>query len=156
MGIGNIMPRRRDPCAAGVLFCFGLSATVEARRLAVGEPGQPGPGFFPFWLAVAFTIVTLALLVHSFRARPSMASPSGPSRWRTLVLALLSLLGYALALEPLGFLLATFLLMLVLFRSVDPLAWPAAVGGSLATSILAYALFKVWLQVQLPAGPWGL
>ena len=150
------MIRRRDPWAAGVLLCFGLAAIVEARRLAVGGPGQPGPGFFPFWLAVAFTIVTVALLVLSFRAQPSIASAGEPPRWRALVLTFLSLLGYALALEPLGFLLATFLLMLVLFRSVEPLAWPAAVGGSLATSLLAYALFKVWLQVQLPAGPWGL
>lgn len=147
---------RRDPWAAGVLLCFGLAAIVEARRLAVGEAGQPGPGFFPFWLAVAFSIVTLALFVHSLRSRPSMVPASGPSRRRALVLACLSLLGYALALEPLGFLLASFLLMLVLFRSVEPLGWPAAVGGSLATSLLAYALFKVWLQVQLPAGPWGL
>lgn len=150
------MIRRRDSWAVGVLLCFGLAAIVEARRLAVGEPRQPGPGFFPFWSAVAFSIVAAALLVHSFRFRPSMASASGPLRRQALVLTFLSLFGYALALEPLGFLLATFLLMLVLFRSVDPLAWPAAVGGSLATSLLAYALFKVWLQVQLPAGPWGL
>lgn len=147
---------RRDPWAAGVLLCFGLAAIVEARRLAVGEAGQPGPGFFPFWLAVAFTLVTAALFVLSFRSRQEVESVSEPVRWRPLGLTFLSLLGYALALEPLGFLLATFLLMLVLFRSVEPLGWPAAVGGSLATSLLAYALFKVWLQVQLPAGPWGL
>jgi len=151
-----MMMRRRDPWAAGALLCFGLAATVQARRLAVGEPGQPGPGFFPFWLAVAFTIVTLALFIHSFRAQPSMASAGEPPRWRALVLTFFSLLGYAMALEPLGFLLATFLLMLVLFRAVEPLGWPAAVGGSLAASLLSYTLFKVWLQVQLPAGPWGL
>ena len=148
------MMRRRDRWAAGVLLGFGLAAIVEARRLAVGGPSRPGPGFFPFWLAVAFTIAALALFVLSFRAQP-IASAGEPPRWRALVLTSLSLLGYAMALEPLGFLLATFLLMLVLFRSVEPLAWPAAVGGSLATSLLAYALFKVWLQVQLPAGPWG-
>jgi putative tricarboxylic transport membrane protein len=142
------MMRRRDPWAAGALLCFGLAAIVEARR--------PGPGFFPFWLAVAFFIVTLALFVLSFRAQPAVASVSGPLSWRALLLTFLSLLGYALALEPLGFLLATFLFMLVLFRAVEPLGWPAAVGGSLATSLLAYALFKVWLQVQLPTGPWGL
>ena len=150
------MMRRRDRWAAGVLLGFGLAAIVEARRLPVGEPGQPGPGFFPFWLAVAFTIAALALFVLSFRARPSIAPAGEPPRWRALVLTSLSLLGYAMALEPLGFLLATFLLMLLLFRAVEPLGWPAAVGGSLATSLLACALFKVWLQVQLPAGPWGL
>jgi hypothetical protein len=29
-------------------------------------------------------------------------------------------------------------------------------GGAIASAFLSYLLFKVWLQVQLPAGPWGL
>ncbi|MEK7879055.1 MAG: tripartite tricarboxylate transporter TctB family protein, partial [candidate division NC10 bacterium] len=88
------MMRRRDLWAAGVLLAFGLAGTVEAWRLPVGEAGRPGPGFFPFWLAVAFTIATLALFVLSFRAQQSIASAGEPPRWRALVLTSLSLLGY--------------------------------------------------------------
>jgi len=151
--------RNSDLWSAGVLLLFGLLASFEARQLTVGEPGKPGPGFFPFFLAVALSLVALALVVRSVRnAREPTAvlrGPEAPLRRGSVAWTLVGLFAYAFVLEGLGFLLATVLLMLFLFRAVDPLRWPAAVGGSLATSLLSYALFKFGLGVRLPPGPWG-
>jgi len=31
-----------------------------------------------------------------------------------------------------------------------------AISGAVVTSFITYALFKLWLQVQLPVGLWGM
>jgi len=152
--------RKRDLWAAGFLLFLGLVATVESWRLSIGEVGKPGPGFFPFYLASGFSIVCLALLAEPLLRRKSDGRPSeaqpGPGETWKIVCILAGLFLYAYAFETIGFLLATFFIMLFLFRAVDPLRWPFAIGGSIASSLLTYAIFKLWLQVQLPAGPWGL
>lgn len=152
--------RGRAPWAAGFLLLFGILAIVEARKLTIGELGRPGPGFFPFYLAVALAIVSLVLLVQSLHQatgeqRP-FQEPGESLRRGKIAWTLFGLFLYAFALEPLGFLLPTFILMLFFFRAVDPLRWTAAISGALATSALTYVIFKLWLQIPFPAGPWGL
>jgi putative tricarboxylic transport membrane protein len=152
--------RRYQTWAAAFLFFVGLLATLQARKLTLGEFGRPGPGFFPFYLALFFTIVSLALILRFLRSAAS--DQEVPQRVAKTVRAekvfatLLGLIVYAFALEWLGFLLSTFILMLFLFKAIDPLAWPAAIGGSLATALLSYVVFKIWLQIALPAGLLGL
>lgn len=144
--------------AAGFMLFVGLLATWQARKLALGELRSPGPGFFPFWLAVGLTFFSLALLVQSLRPASSSQEAGDRSFWKSgrgklVAGAFLSLFGYAFLLESLGFLLATFLLMFFLFRVIEPRRWLTAILGSLATSVLAYALFRS-LGVRLPAGLW--
>jgi hypothetical protein len=67
---------------------------------------------------------------------------------------MVALFAYALVLESAGFGLTTFLLMLVVFRT-EPLRWPFAIGGAVAAAALSHLVFKVWLGVRLPPGPWG-
>jgi putative tricarboxylic transport membrane protein len=69
---------------------------------------------------------------------------------------LAALLLYGFFLESLGYILATFLLMFFFFRAIEPQKWVVVILGSVITSFITYFLFKVWLQVQLPAGVWGL
>jgi hypothetical protein len=33
--------------------------------------------------------------------------------------------------------------------------WTVAIAASALTSIVTYVIFKVWLYVRLPPGPWG-
>jgi putative tricarboxylic transport membrane protein len=154
------MMRRYQTWAAVLLFLVGLLATFEARKLNLGEFGRPGPGFFPFCLALVFTLVSLALILRSLGSAASeQASPqrfAQTRRAKKVVTVLLGLVVYAFALEWLGFLLSTLILMLFLFKAIDPLGWPAAIGGSIATALLSYVVFKIWLQIALPAGLLGV
>ncbi len=151
--------RRDDLWSAAVLTVFGVSATLEALKLTVGKPGSPGPGLFPFLLALGLSLTSLALLISAFRAagrkEPGATGPQEFLRWGKVTWTLFGLFIYAFALEGLGFIPATFLLMLFLFRIVEPLSWTAAIGGSLATSLVSYLLFNSWLQVRLPPIPWA-
>ena len=146
--------RRRDLGAAAVLLAFGLFALTQARGLRFGTVVAPGPGFFPLCLAAAFSLVSLGLLVRALRmpageARASSADAAGRAK---VVGTLGGLMVYALVLEPVGFLLATFALLLFFLTALQRQRWFVALGGSLVTSVATYLVFKVWLGVNLPAG----
>ncbi len=147
---------RRDRAAALALLLFGLGGLFEARRLAIGDPSHPGPGFFPFWLALALCAVAGPLLLRRPPAapRPEIAAPERRQRGK-VVLALVASGAYAALLEPLGFLVTTFLFLLFLQRAIGPRPWTSSLAISAATSVASHLVFKVWLDVQLPAAPWG-
>jgi putative tricarboxylic transport membrane protein len=145
----------RDRVAAAVLLVFGLIALEEARRLRFGSIVRPGPGFFPVVLAAAFSLVCLALLVTALRARVSGPTPGAHLAWPKIVATMAALFVYAFALERVGFVIATFALLLFFFKALERQRWRTALAGSLATACVTYLVFKVWLNVRLPAGPWG-
>ena len=60
----------RAQAAAAVLLVVGLGGAIEARRLTISDPGHPGPGFYPFWLALALCLVALAPLLRPGPLRP--------------------------------------------------------------------------------------
>ena len=69
---------------------------------------------------------------------------------------LATMIGFALVLERLGFLLATFILMVLLLRAIDAPRWSKVIIVSLVTSLLSYGLFAWLLGVPLPAGVLGI
>ena len=146
----------RELGSAVVLLAAALAGLVEAWRLPLGSAVAPGPGFFPLALAAGLA-ASAALLVVRAVARPP-ARPAGPGaaggRAR-LVAVVAALLVYTAVFSRLGFVLATFLLMVVLFRAVESLRWPVALAAAAAAAVLGHLLFKTWLGVRLPSGPWG-
>jgi len=144
--------RRRELAAAAVLLAFGLFAITQARGLRFGTVAAPGPGFFPLSLAVALSLVGIGLIVHAWRTDPAPAEAPTDLRRAAVVGTFVSLLIYALVLEWLGFLLATFALLVFFFRVLQRQSWVVVFAGSLATSLLSYLVFKTWLGVNLPGG----
>jgi putative tricarboxylic transport membrane protein len=138
------------------LFWLGLAIFVSLESwtaLKLGTLRQPGPGFFPFWGAVLLGTLSLILLVRSLRSRERLNF--GALRWPALVLILAALLIYLLFLEALGFVIVTFCFLLLLFRFGET-GWIKSAASSVVATSLAYALFRLWLQVQLPRGWFGI
>jgi len=151
----------REAWPPALLTVAGLVAVNEARRLRFGAVTVPGPGLFPLVLAVGFTLVCLILLVAAVRASADEAAAEsggageGGIRWKVLA-TLGVMLAYAVVLEPLGFVVATCGLLYFFFRALEGMRWTVAVAASALTSVVTYVIFKVWLYVRLPPGPWGL
>jgi hypothetical protein len=152
-------PSRAERWAAAALTVFGIAASVEAWKLPFGGLTQPAAGFFPLCLAVALTLVAATVLLRSLRGRAGeagvgarTAAPGGVGRAAATLGALVV---YALALEPVGFGVATLPLIVFLFRAIEPQPWPVALGGAAAAVLACHVLFRVWLGVRLPPGPWG-
>jgi hypothetical protein len=145
----------RERVAAVVLTAFGLVALEEAAKLRVGSIVRPGPGFFPVVLAAAFTLVCLVLAVSAFRNAAAHAPAPAALGWTRIAVTMAALFVYAVVLEPVGFVAATFALLLFFFKGLERQRWSVALAGSIVTACVTYLVFKVWLHVQLPAGPWG-
>ncbi len=50
------------------------------------------------------------------------------------------------------FSLSTMILLVFLFKAIEPQKWSVALGGALITSLLSFVIFARWLDVQLPRG----
>jgi hypothetical protein len=151
--------RARDVAPAAFLVAFAVAGLVGASRLSIGTAHQPGPGFFPLVLAAVLLLTSLGLLGHALRPRPGAPLPAAPGtarRRRGKAIATVgALFVYALIMETVGFTTATFLLLAFLFLVIEPRRWVIALGGSLVTAVVTWVVFKLWLGVQLPVGPWG-
>jgi putative tricarboxylic transport membrane protein len=66
---------------------------------------------------------------------------------------LLILAAYTFLLDPLGYPLCTFLLVLFMLRVTDPQRWAFALGMAAITAVGSYVIFAIWLSVPLPRGP---
>src|SRR5207253_2553313 len=83
-------------------------------------------------LAAAFSLVCAALLLGPLRARDADAPPLPRLGWPKVVATMAALFIYALVLEPVGFVAATFVLLLFFFRALERQRWLVALGSSLA------------------------
>lgn len=146
---------RRLTIAASLILA-GLAALTlfEASRLAFGSIRVPQTGFFPSILAILLLFFSIALLVQTCRQAvgESGEPPIKSEAWIRISITLAAMLGFALVLEKLGFLLSTFSVMLVLLRVIEPQKWPRVIAVALATALVSYFLFARLLNIPLPAG----
>ncbi len=138
------------------LFFFGLSLLViwESLRVELGTFVEPGSGMVSFFGGLALFALSIVLIYRGWGSWGSGEAQKPHSR--RVVLALISLFGYSLLLNTLGFIVATFLLVGILLRLGQPRPWWILVGVSALVSFLAYFIFGVLLHVYFPRGFWGI
>ncbi len=137
-------------------FVLGLLAAGEAWRLNVGGLHRPGPGFLPFYAAILLAGLSLVSLAQDLKSVSGPAAELwGGVRWGRWAIMVIALFGYVALLEQLGFMLDTFLLMLVLYRLLEPYRWTTVLFFSLATIGSAYFFFVYLLDSRLPIGVLG-
>jgi putative tricarboxylic transport membrane protein len=142
----------RDRTSALVWLGLAILVAVQSYALKLGTLHQPGPGFFPFWGAILLGILSVVLFVGS-RSRSATPAAREARSWTPVIVAG-GLLAYVLLLEPLGFVMVTFLFLLFLFRLVRK-GWLVSGLVALTGTAACYALFQLWLKSQLPRGPLG-
>jgi hypothetical protein len=138
------------------MICLGLSfwLIIEALRYDYTTKFTPGPGFAPFWVGVLLGLFSLYLIVDSYwrKSGGKDEKPVLPKRssLQRIGLIILILVGYTIALMPLGFLLSTLALVFLLLYFLEKYS----IGKSLLYSALfgggAFLLFQYWMEVDLP------
>ena len=150
--------KRFEIIAAAALAGFAGYILFESTKLRIGSFRVPQTGFFPRVLGILLVLLTVGELVRALRQRET-ATPAGKiasEGWFRIGATLTTMLCFALLLERLGFLLATFLLMVLLLRAIEAPRWPKVLIVALVTSLLSYGLFAWLLGVPLPAGILGI
>jgi putative tricarboxylic transport membrane protein len=140
---------------------IGVYTAISAYRLGLGKLRQPGPGFI-FFLAASLLIILsiidlgMALIGKSKTDKDEKNEPIWLGvRWQKVLLVLTGLSIYAYVFNFLGFLLSTFLLMIFLFKAVEPTKWWKSILGTLITILISYGVFRIWLKVPFPTGVLG-
>jgi putative tricarboxylic transport membrane protein len=139
-----------------VTFFLGAGILWQGRHLGIGSLREPGPGFFPNLVAILMMILSLFLIIPKRKGGEEGKSFSAQFTIR-VVIVLVALLAYSFALEYLGFVVVSFLLMAYLFRAFGgSRRWYGAVLWALASVGMTYLLFEVLLEGNLPKGVFGV
>jgi len=147
--------RRAEQIACLFWILLSLSVCTGAIGLKLGTPSDPGPGFLPFGTGALLGILAL---VHLLKVSVAASRGGGGGflwqgvNWQRTLAVVLAVLVYALLLPHLGYLIATFILMVVLFSLYDRKKWGIVVPASLFVIGITYLVFHVWLKVQFPPG----
>jgi putative tricarboxylic transport membrane protein len=147
--------KRSDLATSGFWLIFSLGTAVESYRLGLGSIRAPGPGFVPFLIALCFAALSGLLLAQTLAAKTPKADTAAETEKRTrmkVFSVIGALLLYVFFFETAGFIVCTFLLIAYLLAIAGEMRWLSVVTTAALATVATYALFQLWLRVQLPAG----
>lgn len=143
--------------ATGAMLAFCLFALWQSLLLSLTDRLGPGPGFFPFWLALIGIVLAVALLITTAREPrdPSDGEnhilPHGPGALRCL--AIVALLAAAtVAMAVVGFRISMLVFNAALVIALGERRWWAIALFAVLGSFGVYYVFTTWLDVLLPTG----
>lgn len=137
---------------AAIFAITGLVWIAGAVRLPFWEGFAPNLGFLPLIygiLLAALAAITVAMLFRG-DAAPNAGSIGKP----LLVLAVIAVT--VIGLSVAGFSASIFLLLLFLYAVVEKLSVIRSISAAAGITLILYLVFKTWLGVPLPKGPWGI
>ena len=145
---------RLDHISGLFWLLFGGYVIYESRLYGLGSLTDPGPGFLLFNSGIGLAGLSCLVFIKEIIKPDTESLPvlwEGVPWWKP-ALCFLSLLIYTLIVSHLGFVLTTFLLLVYLFtigrNERKIMALPIALG----TVVIAYLVFDILLQCQLPRG----
>jgi putative tricarboxylic transport membrane protein len=132
----------------GIIALLGATAAVIAFRLGLWRQGSPGEGLFPFMVASAVVVFSVASM--------PLRVADGPDGERPNILRVGAYLGalifYATTLEALGFVAATAIMIVFILRAAERYSWRMVAALTVGTIAFCHVLFVRWLGAQLPVG----
>lgn len=132
----------------GGIFCYSSWGT------GLGSVRAPGPGMIPFGTGGILILFSFGIILENILRRNPRGEPPlfRGKRWSVPVWVMACLFAYVLVLETLGFVLATFLIMAVLFRISEKQNWKTVFFASILTTGFSYFLFDYLLACSFPRG----
>lgn len=144
----------RDIISAGVIMLFAIAVFVVSRQLPTGPSDTPGPGVYPAFIAGCLFVLGIVQIIQSIVLEPpELQGPdiSLPALKR-LVPPFLGLFVYILLLPVLGFLIGTFLFLVLLMRYSNLTNYRTTMPISIAVAVVLQYIFGRLLRVPLPEG----
>lgn len=135
-----------DRYASVVFLALGIAVYTYIQSIEVSTAGSAiGPKELPALLAVVLVILSLVNLYQAIKAnKPAKIEKLEHKRF---LIVLISLLLYALLMEPLGYVISTFLFLFVGFQNMEK-------GGYLKSALIAAAFSGgvYYLYVEIAQG----
>jgi putative tricarboxylic transport membrane protein len=142
---------RSELASAGAFLALSIFAGYHARELGLGSVLEPGPGLYPFILAIALAILSLVLAFGALRRWAHLAVSVRAANTRQIALLLAALVGFVSLLPVIGFALVTAGFLAVSFRIGGMQRWNAIVALAIALGVGAAAVCAL-IGIPLPRG----
>jgi putative tricarboxylic transport membrane protein len=151
--------KRADIVSSLFWMAVGLGVSYAGYDLELGRLRDPGSGFLLFWIGVIMVGLSLITFIRALREEAGTHALKPFSlgvRWKKVISVVAALVIYAMVFSWLGFILSTVLLLIFLFKAVEPQRWSVAVAGAVVSALAAYTVFHLWLKSPLPQGLLGI
>jgi len=145
----NALFGNADRISGGFLVIVSGIAVTQAVHLPFGSVRAPDAGFFPQCLSILLLIFGGGIFLRSLVA-PAESAPIDSRPWQ-VVIAAAALIAYAIALNKVGYVLATIAIMLLIMRGLGGMTWTRALLIAVPSVVVSYLGF-IELGVPLPQG----
>lgn len=139
---------------AGILFlAIGAMFVMESFKLSQSAYGSEiGPNIFPMSLGIALILLSIRLVYETFRYK-EVKKDNPKLDYKRFGIILAAAILYAALLETLGYVITTFLFLLIGFQTMQRgKVWVSILIAGVF-SVGVYYLFVVLLQGSLPPFP---
>ena len=134
-------------------LALGVFVIWSSFKLKIGTIHDPGSGYVLFYTGILMCLFAVTIVLAAVtEGGPTFASRWEGTRWTKPAVLIVCLIIYCFALEPLGFLVSSIPLMLVLLRAIDPVRWLLAIPLAIAAPLGMWWVLKRVLLIELPAG----
>jgi putative tricarboxylic transport membrane protein len=138
---------------SGVIFILSLGYLACSFFYPLGSPISPGPGFFPLFIGVIWSILAGLIVINNWQSRKTKKAVL---RWKLsngITRAAVLLAGVAvfiISLPVVGYLISTIILTFFLLKvfATEKIMRPAIY--SIAWGIVTYLLFVKLLKIPFP------
>lgn len=138
-------------------LALGIFVIWAGLKLKIGSINDPGSGFVLFYAGLLMCVFAFTIIVSAVtEGGPSVASLWAGTRWTKPLVVVACLSAFAFLFEPLGFLLSSIPLLLLLLRVIDPVRWTLAVPLAVLVPLGVWFVLKRALLIQLPSGIFGI
>jgi putative tricarboxylic transport membrane protein len=145
--------KNNDRITSLLLALLGSYVAFEGYSLKIGSLQNPKPGFLVLWAGIILAGLSLLLFIKTFRSPETTSiSPWKGVQWQKGLKIIIYLIIYVAVFKWLGFLISTFIILLLLFKSLEPQRWSIALLLSAVTTVLCFFIFGYFLELRFPQG----
>ncbi|MEH7400907.1 tripartite tricarboxylate transporter TctB family protein [Gottfriedia acidiceleris] len=144
------MNKKFDRLAAIIFLITGITFIIESRSIAATAYGSVvGPNVFPFILGCALSLLSCRLFYETFSYK-GKEKEVVQYNYKQFFIILASAILYALLLEKIGFIISSFLFLIVAIQTMERGNWLKSLSISLGYSLIIYFIFVDVLKGTLP------
>ena len=139
---------------AGIAFLLiGLLFVIESRSISQSAYGSSvGPNIFPMVLGITLILLSIRLLFETMKYE-HVEGTKEPYQYMKFLIIFISAVVYAAVLEPVGYVISTFIFLLITFQTMERGKWLSTILIAGAFSFGIYYFFAEFLGGSLPGFP---
>jgi len=147
------MSKTFDRFASIAFLLIGLLFVIESRSISVSSYGSSvGPNIFPMALGTILILLSIKLLFETTKYKSEDGSKE-PLQYMKFIIIFVSAAVYAAVLEPLGYVISTFIFLLIAFQTMERGKWIQTIIIAAVFSFGVYYFFAEFLGGSLPGFP---